>query len=316
MKSKWLITGGAGYIGSHIAALAARANIDILVIDDLSTGFFENIEAPVEFEQISLLDKGFPKILSQWKPSTIVHCAGIKYARLSIANPLPFYERNTIATFSLAKALQEFKINNLIFSSSCSVYGNPDYIPVNEQTPLKPISPYGNSKLAAEKMLSEFSVSTNINFTSIRYFNVAGNEPGKQDRSEFNLFPILKNVFENNLDFHIRGENLNTHDGTPVRDYIDVRDVATAHILIGQKMESCDKSFGPLNLSTGIPKSVYEIFVAFRKFYPNWNGRLIYEELRTGDPVCIYGSSDLITRVSGWQPKYDLDSMVSSIVFS
>ena len=316
MYQRWLVTGGAGYIGSHVANLVKKSNIEVLVIDDLSTGFTKNIDPGVEFIELSLLDSNFSQVFKKWAPTTVIHCAGIKYASLSESDPLLFYERNTVTSLALAKAIRLSRVQNLIFSSSCSVYGNPSSSPVTELTPLTPISPYGKSKLAAEVLLRDFSKISQTNFAAIRYFNVVGNEPGMQDQSLFNLFPILKRVFVENRDFHIYGHDLKTKDGTPVRDYVDVRDVATAHIMVALQMNSTNRSIDPVNLSNGQGHTVLEIFKEFAKYFPNWTGTLKYEEMRPGDPVSIFGSSELLNSNTGWVPRFNLSSTISSVIGS
>jgi len=314
MYQRWLVTGGAGYIGSHVANLVKKSNIEVLVIDDLSTGFTRNIDPEVEFIELSLFDLNFSQVFKKWAPTTVIHCAGIKYASLSESDPLLFYEKNALASLELAKAIQLSQVQNLIFSSSCSVYGNPLSNPVTELTPLAPVSPYGMSKVAAEHLLRDFTKISRTNFAAIRYFNVAGNEPGKQDQSPFNLFPILKRVFTENMDFHIFGHDLNTKDGTPVRDYVDVRDVATAHMMVALEMNSTNRSIDPINLSIGQGYTVMEIFKEFAKYFPKWTGALKFEEMRPGDPVSIFGSSEFLKSNTGWAPRYDLSAMISSVL--
>lgn len=314
MYQRWLITGGAGYIGSHIANLVKRAEMEVLVVDDLSTGSAQSLDPQVDFIQLSMLNPKFSKVFAKWAPTTVIHCAGIKYAGLSETDPLKFYEKNTLTSLELAKAINITGIQNLIFSSSCSVYGNPISSPVTESTPLAPISSYGKSKVAAEKLLRDFSKISHTNFAAIRYFNVAGNEPGNQDKSPYNLFPILKKVFLDNLDFYVFGHNLDTKDGTPVRDYIDVRDVANAHLLIALDMQSYGRSIDPVNLSLGQGHTVLEIFNEFAKHFQNWTGTLRFEDMRPGDPVSIFGSSKFLQNKTGWFPCYDLSTMVSSVL--
>lgn len=314
---KWLVTGGAGYIGSHVVRDLIAAGAEVTVFDDLSTG------------NASYIPDGVPLIKGNLNDTTklaealagvygVVHLAAYKVASESFKHSFETYESNVQGTFNLIKSMKQAKITNLVFSSSAAVYGNLSQLPATEESPCSPESPYASSKYIGELMIRDLVLAADKDFPlqsiAFRYFNVVGTGyPGLTDASPYSLFSIVLDKFAKNQKPAIAGDDYSTADGTPIRDYIHVSDISKAHVLAAQFMEREKAGFQILNLSTSVGISVKEVMNEFKK---QLGETFTYEigSRRPGDLVASYGDASKAKKVLGWQAQEDLASMVSSVL--
>ena len=313
-----LITGVAGYIGAHVAHEFLENGHNVIGIDDLSSGKKEFVDPRIDFVQGSVqdentLNRAFAKIKNK-DSSGVVHCAGYKYAGESLKIPLEFYENNFFSTLQLIQKMKEFSLKNLVYSSSCSIYGEiSGDSPVKEHSEKNPISPYGRSKLFSELMIADAAATGLLNCYSLRYFNVAGNgNISAHDVSPYNLFPILYRSIINKEPFRVFGSDFPTKDGTCVRDYVDVTLLAKQHFNAMKNLISgIDRGFHAFNLGSGIGHSVLEITdAAKRLIYPNLE--IIFENPREGDPSYVVADTKLAKKLLNWQHSISLDEMTIS----
>ena len=308
-----LVTGGAGYIGSHIVRAFRLAGLDCVVVDDLSSGHREFVPAEVEFIDTNILDSTLvAKAMVEHEVEAVVHLAGFKYAGVSVQRPLHTYEQNVQGTVSLLQAMHEADVDKIVFSSSAAVYGTPDVDIVTEATATAPESPYGESKLIGEWLLRDAARAFPMHHTSLRYFNVVGSAvPNLYDTSPHNLFPLVIEALLEGRTPRIFGSDYPTPDGTCVRDYIHVADLADAHVVAAQKLLAGDQLEPVYNLGSGDGVSVREIMTAVADatgiaFEPE------VVERRPGDPARIVASGDLARRDLDWAMRHSLADMVSS----
>ncbi|HHG75028.1 MAG TPA: UDP-glucose 4-epimerase GalE [Persephonella sp.] len=306
---KILVTGGAGYIGSHVVKQLGEKGFDILVVDNLSTGHKE----AVLYGKLQVLDlsekQRLKDVIKDFKPDAVMHFAASIEVAESVKKPLKYYRNNTANTLNLLEILHEEGINRFIFSSTAAVYGEPDNIPVRETDPLRPINPYGRSKAFVEKILKDLSKADNsFRYVSLRYFNVAGADPegkiGQSYRNPTHLITralkVAKGEFEK---LQIYGTDYPTPDGTAIRDYIHVCDLADAHILaLDYLME--DGESDVFNCGYGHGYSVKQVVETAKKvtgidFPVEETGR------REGDPAVLVADSSKIKQKLGWKPKFD-----------
>lgn len=312
-----VVTGAAGYVGSHVCHELLDQGINVIAVDDLSTGKREFLDSRLRFFQGKVQDEQFlVEVFSQLKDpaqSGVIHCAGLKFAGESVKYPLEYYENNSVAVQGLVKVMAEFSINALVFSSSCSVYGSlKDLKPVSESSELNPVSPYGRSKLFAEKMISDAMSSSKLKAVALRYFNVAGNaaEVGF-DVSPFNLLPNLYRAISAKGTFTIFGGDYSTPDGSCIRDYVDVSLLAKAHIVALQKLLAGSALEFAYNLGSGVGASVLEIVDAAKKGIEA-DFKSVIVEARSGDPAQILADVSLAARDLGWDHKVSIQEMVLS----
>ena len=315
----WLVTGGAGYIGSHIVR-AFRANgIESIVLDDLSTGRKEFVPDGVPLVQGSICSsKDLDSAFEAAHIDGVVHLAGFKYAGESVKRPLECYHANVEGTRLLLDACARHGVMNFVFSSSAAVFGTPDVELVDERTPTAPESPYGESKLIGEWLCRDFAKAreiagaTSFNWTALRYFNVVGSGAREvYDVSPHNLFPLVMDAVSNGRNPKIFGTDYPTPDGTCVRDYIHVQDVAEAHVAAAKKLASGHAIANHYNLGRGEGVSVQQIMDAVAEvtgiaFTPERAPR------RAGDPARIVTSSAKANAELGWFAIQDLEAMVDS----
>ena len=310
----WLLTGGAGYIGSHIIRAFHDASIDVVVLDNLSTGFREFVPEGVPFVQGSVIDKDIVEgVFRDHEITGVVHLAGWKYAGVSVQQPTLFYRDNIYGMGVLLDAMREAQVTNMVFSSSCATFGTPKEEIVTEETPTGPESPYGESKLVSEWLLRRVAdIWPELSQTSLRYFNVVGSGPRElADHSPYNLFPLIFRALDKGEAPKIFGDDYPTRDGTCIRDYIHVVDLAEAHVVAAQALEA-GRPVSPIyNVGRGEGSTVREIMTAVQQgtgvgFEP------VVEPRRPGDPARIVASADLIDRDLGWVASRDLDDMVQS----
>jgi UDP-glucose 4-epimerase len=311
----WLLTGGAGYIGSHIALAFKQAGKDVVVLDDLSSGYRAFVPEGVTLIEGSVTDpKLVSKTLRDHAVAGVVHLAGYKYAGESVKRPLLTYEQNVVGMHVLLDAVVERGIDRFVFSSSSACYGTPQVELVTEDAAdVRPESPYGESKLIGEWMLRDLSVAVpELRQTSLRYFNVVGSgAPQLADHSPHNLFPRVLKALTGGATPAIFGTDYPTPDGTAIRDYIHVADLAEAHVAAASRFDDGLPCQTLYNVGRGEGVSVRQIMAAMAR-----NTKIEFEPAleprRVGDPARIIGSSERIERDFGWKAKRDLDNMVSS----
>jgi len=306
----WLVTGGAGYIGSHVARHFLAAGIEVVVLDDLSSGDRSFMPEGVLFEQGTLVDAAFVDgVFARHQIDGVVHLAGYKYAGVSVQRPLHTYEQNVTATVNLLRAMEAAGVASIVFSSSAAVYGTPSVDLVDESTATNPESPYGETKLIGEWLIADQARAATLRHTSLRYFNVVGSD-GAPDVSPYNLFPLVFRALNAGTVPKIFGDTYATPDGTCVRDYVHVTDVAAAHVAAARALES--GTLEPVyNLGSGTGLSVRQIMdemavVTGIPFEPT------VEPARPGDPARIVASGELAARDLGWDPQHTLTDMIAS----
>lgn len=311
-----LIVGGAGYIGSHINKELSKKGKKTLILDNLIYGHKEAVKWG-EFIEADLNDKDkIRNIFQTYKISAVMHFAAFAYVGESVTNPQKYYQNNVINTINLLDVMIEFNVNNFIFSSTCATYGNPIEIPITESHPQNPINPYGQSKLMVEKILNDYSHAYDFNYVALRYFNAAGAdidcEIGEDHNPETHLIPlILDAALGKREDIKIFGSDYDTKDGTAVRDYIHVTDLADAHILALEYLLKGNKS-NIFNLGNGDGYSVAEVIECARKVTKQ-EIKATKQDRREGDPDTLIGSAQKAKDVLGWNPRYpDLESILQT----
>ena len=311
---KILVTGGAGYIGSHVVYELIDQGHDVTILDDMSLGLEENIDPRSIFVQGSThSDSDLDSVLSVGFDG-IIHLAAWKAAGESMTDPAKYAHNNLIGTINLLNACDRHGIKRFVFSSTSSVYGNPEYIPIDENHPTDPISYYGETKLQVEKNLKWFSDLKGIRFGVLRYFNAAGYDiKGRikgRERNVLNLIPIAMEVAAGIRDkMQVFGDNYDTHDGTGVRDYIHVSDLAIAHMKALNYISDNDKDL-LVNLATGEGHSVLDVINKSKEV----SGKDIPFDIvgrRAGDPATVVAVSNRANKVLDWSTKYsDLDTLI------
>ncbi|WP_405056138.1 UDP-glucose 4-epimerase GalE [Kribbella sp. NBC_01505] len=307
----WLVSGGAGYIGAHVVRAFLADGIDVVVVDDLSSGKAEFVPAGVPFVQANLLDGDAVRGALDGV-SGVVHLAGFKYAGVSVDRPLHTYTQNVTAMVSLLEAMNDTGVHNIVFSSSAGVYGTPKVETVTEETAPAPESPYGETKLIGEWLLRDQAKAVELKHTSLRYFNVVGSgDPTVYDASPYNLFPIVCNLLSQGKVPQIYGTDHPTPDGTSVKDYVDVADLARAHVAAARALDAGTALEPVYNLGSGTGTSVLQIMDAARRvtgidFTPTEGPR------RPGDPSRVVAQGELAARDLGWKNTHTVDEMFAS----
>jgi UDP-glucose 4-epimerase len=309
----WLVTGGAGYIGAHVVRALTAAGMSPVVIDDLSSGHAAFVPEGVPFVRASVLDAAaVDAAIADNGVTGVIHLAGFKYAGVSVQRPLHTYEQNVLGMITLLEAMQRHDVQQCVFSSSAAVYGAVDVDLVTEDTPKNPASPYGESKLIGEWLLRDQEVAAELRHTSLRYFNVVGSgDVAVRDTSPHNLFPLVFEALVEGRQPRINGTDYPTPDGTCVRDYLHVSDLALAHVEAARRLEAGDTLEPSYNLGSGDGVSVRQIMDAVTEV----TGIALKPELaprRPGDPPRIVASGELAARDLGWAMRHSLLQMVQS----
>ena len=311
----WLLTGGAGYIGSHIALAFRDAGAGVVVLDDLSTGYREYVPEGVPFVEGSVEDPAaVAEALDEHAVTGVVHLAGLKYAGVSVDEPLLFYRANVTGMQVLLEAVVERRIERFLLSSSSSWYGTPASELVDEDAPPGPESPYGQTKVVSEWLLRDVArIQPWLRQTSLRYFNVCGSGPPElADHSPHNLFPKVLAALSRGDPPMVNGDDYPTPDGTCIRDYIHVVDLADAHLRAAQHLETDLPVRPAYNVGRGVGSSVLEVIDAMRRVTGLTDLEPVVRVRRPGDPARVVGAVDRIAEDLGWHARLDLDDMVES----
>lgn len=317
-KPTVLVTGGAGYIGSHAVLALQQAGFEVIVLDNLVYGHRELVEEVLQVKLVvgdttdrPLLDQLF----SSHSIAAVMHFAAYAYVGESVSQPAKYYRNNVMGTLSLLEAMQAADVKRFVFSSTCATYGVPKSSPIPEDHPQNPINPYGASKLMVERMLPDFDVAHGLKSVCFRYFNAAGADPegrlGEDHNPETHLIPlVLQTALGKRSHISVFGTDYPTPDGTCIRDYIHVTDLATAHVLgLQQLLDGGDSAI--FNLGNGNGFSVKQVIEAAKRI-TGCEIPVVECDRRAGDPPALVGSSDRARRVLGWQPQYaDLDQILT-----
>ena len=300
-----LVTGGAGYIGAHACKALAGAGYMPVAYDNLVYGHPQSVKwGPLEEGDIGDSQR-LETVLQKYKPLAVMHFAAYAYVGESVENPAKYYRNNVAGTLSLMESMRNCGINKMIFSSTCATYGMPEQIPIGEDHPQQPINPYGRSKLMIEWILQDFAAAYDFKFVSLRYFNAAGADPdaeiGEDHNPETHLIPLVLDAALDRRDhLEIFGTDYSTSDGTCIRDYIHVSDLADAHLLALEYLRDGGES-NVFNLGNGNGFSVRQVIDSAAKV-TGCDIPYLDSDRRPGDPTVLIGDSEKIRRVLGWRP--------------
>lgn len=307
MAKKILVAGGAGYIGSHVQKQLLEEGFEVLVFDDLSSGDEVNILDGAEFIRGNILDKDVLDMAMSQDIDGVVHLAAKKAVGESMENPAKYAENNITGAINILNAMVSHGVKHIVFSSSAAVYGMPQYVPIDEKHPINPINYYGYTKRAIEENMEWYAKLGKLDFAALRYFNAVGYAKDKsikgKERNPQNLLPIIMEAATGKREkFAIFGNDYDTKDGTCVRDYVHVSDLARAHTMAMKKLMEEGKSF-TLNLGTGLGTSVKEMVEATEKVIGR---KLAYDfaERRAGDPAKLTADARKAFEILGWKPEY------------
>ena len=310
-----LVTGGTGYVGSHTVAALVERGIETIIVDNMEKGHKEAVWPGAKLYEGDLRDIPFMDKLFAENPITaVVHFAAYSLVPESVANPAKYYDNNVSGTLQLLKTMNNHNVKSIVFSSSASTYGEPEIIPVTEDARESPINPYGESKLAVERMLKWFDGAYDMKHVILRYFNVAGAHEsakiGEDHDPETHLIPmILQTALGKRESFDLYGDDYPTPDGTCIRDYVHATDLADAHILALEKLKKEPVS-ALYNLSSGSGFSNKEILETAKKI-TGTDIPVRFAPRRPGDPPVLIASSDKIKRELGWNPtRTQIDNII------
>ncbi|MER5527168.1 UDP-glucose 4-epimerase GalE [Streptomyces sp. NPDC002677] len=309
----WLITGGAGYIGAHVVRAMTEAGERTVVYDDLSTGVAERVPEEVPLVAGSTLDGDkVAHALAEHEVTGVVHLAAKKQVGESVDRPLHYYRENVEGLRVLLQAVTEAGVPSFVFSSSAAVYGMPDVELVTEETPCVPMSPYGETKLAGEWLVRATGRATGLSTASLRYFNVAGAaRPELADLGVFNLVPMVFEKLTEDAPPRVFGDDYPTPDGTCVRDYIHVVDLAEAHVAAARALQAEPGRELTLNIGRGEGVSVREMIDRINAV-TGYDRPPVVAPRRPGDPARVVASADRISTELGWKAKHDVQDMITS----
>lgn len=316
-----LVTGGAGYIGSHCVIALLEKGYDVLVYDNLSTGHIETIEilkkyGNLDFIQGDLLHKSYlDSLFKQYNINSVIHFAAFSQVAESVKNPEKYYINNVCGTINLLSTMLENNVKKIVFSSTAATYGEPEYVPIDEKHPQNPINPYGQSKLMIEKILDDYDKAYGLKSVRLRYFNVAGADSqtriGEWHSPETHLIPnILKSTFSSGKTFEMYGNDYNTKDGTCVRDYINVEDLVEAHLLALEYLKNNGET-DFFNLGTNTGNTVKEVFNICEQITQK-NIEVNEMPRRNGDPAILVANNSKAKEKLKWQAKKTLEDSVKT----
>lgn len=312
-----LVLGGAGYIGSHTVYELIDSGADVVIADNLQTGYIQAVHPKARFYKGDIRDKAFlDNLFKQEKVEAVIHFAANSLVGESMVEPLKYYDNNLCGTMVLLKSMVENGIDNIVFSSTAATYGEPESIPILETDKTEPANTYGETKLSMEKMFKWVSKAHGLRYVSLRYFNACGahvsGEIGEAHNPESHLIPIILQVPSGQREaVSVFGDDYNTKDGTCVRDYIHVTDLAQAHILAVNYLKKGNES-NIFNLGNGVGFTVNEVIETARKVTGHPIPAVIAPR-RAGDPATLIASSEKAKKVLGWKPEHDsLEEIIAS----
>jgi UDP-glucose 4-epimerase len=305
---KVLVAGGAGYIGSHCVRQLAAAGHEAVVVDNLVYGHRAAVASSIRLHDINLSDPAaIERVLVAEKPEAVMHFAAFAYVGESVSTPLKYYQNNVVATLNLLEAMIRHGIKKFVFSSTCATYGIPEKMPITEDSPQKPINPYGQTKLDVENMLKALAPATGLSFAAFRYFNAAGASEdgviGEDHEPETHLIPLAFRAAQGLAPaLQVFGNDYPTPDGTCLRDYVHVDDLSRAHIAAFAKLATPGAQHF-YNLGTGKPTSVLEVIHAVEKV-SGLKVPMKFAPRRAGDPPALFADASKAMRELNWTPKY------------
>lgn len=316
-----LVTGGAGYIGSHCVMALLEKGFEVIIFDNLSTGHIETVQTlqnygNLRFVQGDLLNQcDLKSLFEQNNIDAVINFAAFSQVAESVKNPKKYYINNVVGTLNLLNAMLDHNVKNIVFSSTAATYGEPVYTPIDEKHPQNPINPYGQTKLTIEKIMDDYNKAYSLKSVRLRYFNVAGADSksriGEWHDPETHLIPnILKSTFSGGKTFQMFGDDYNTKDGTCVRDYINVEDLANAHLLALRYLENGGET-NYFNLGTNEGNTVKEVFALCEKV-TNREIPIEIKPRRQGDPAVLVADNKKAKEVLGWQPEKTLENSIQS----
>lgn len=314
VRKRVLVTGGVGFIGSHVCKCLSRAGLEPISFDDLSTGHSDSAHwGPLVVGDIRD-SNALEETLRRWTPLAVIHLAGAAYVGESIDHPAKYYDVNVVGSQRLLQACRQTAVKRIVFSSTCATYGAPSKQPIDEATQQEPINPYGRTKLFVEKMILDYAQAYGLRYAILRYFNAAGADPDGQlserHSPETHLVPIGLLASAQRLPYlPILGDNYDTPDGTCVRDFIHVTDLAEAHVAALLQLLDGGKN-RTVNLGAGVPTSVREVVDAIKRV----TGKevpIVVKPKRPGDPPTLVADIRAARETLGFSPKYsDIDTIV------
>ncbi len=312
-----LVTGGAGYIGSHYVQQSVADGAEIVVLDNLAYGHREAVPEGVDLIVGDMADRGLlEELFTSHKIDAVVHFAAFAYVGESVTAPRKYYGNNTVATLNLLNTMVDYDVKKFVFSSTCATYGNPEYTPMDESHPQSPINPYGESKWFVEKILWAYSQAYGLQSAALRYFNAAGCDPegriGESHDPETHLIPLILQAAQGKRDsIGIFGTDYDTPDGTCIRDYIHVLDLARAHNLALNYLAAGGES-NVFNLGTGTGNSVREVIESCKQV-TGLPINVVEHPRRAGDPPRLIASAAKAKSVLGWEPEYtDINKIITT----
>lgn len=316
-----LVTGGAGYVGSHCVLALLEKEYEVIIFDNLSTGHIETINTLKKYGKLSFIkgdllnESDLNQLFLSNKIDAVIHFAALSQVGESVINPIKYYRNNVVGTLNLLDAMINNDVKQIVFSSTAATYGEPKYIPIDENHPQEPINPYGQTKLMIEHIMDDYDKAYGLKSVRLRYFNVAGADAktriGERHNPETHLIPnILKSAFENAKTFEIYGSDYNTKDGTCVRDYINVEDLVQAHLLALEYLKNggCTNFF---NLGTKEGNTVKEVFNLCEKITKQ-KIPVTIKSKREGDPAKLVADTSKVKKILGWLPTKTLENNIKS----
>ena len=312
----WLITGGAGYIGSHVVYETLRSGRNVVVLDDLSTGIKSRLPSELAFEEVTLTDReSVFEVFKRHSISGVLHLAAKKQVAESVLRPDYYWQENVVGLQNLVDAMNANDVKNFVFSSSAAVYGSPDLpfeTQITETTNCTPINPYGETKLEGEHIAENCAENFGFKVASLRYFNVAGaGRPELGDQFIFNLVPIVLEALQNGQQPKVFGDDYDTPDGSCIRDYVHVQDLAEAHVAAMQFVENSNATFMPINIGTGKGSSVFEVINKISDV-TGIDIEPLHVDKREGDPAALVADVSRAHEILEWSSSCTLDDIIQT----